>query len=171
MDVFLLAGLYTIRVLGGGIATEHPASVWLLAFSGFLFLSLALVKRTEEMLAVARSDGERSASRRGYMVEDVPILQMFGCSSAFASSVVLALFVGSTAASQNYRSPEMLWIIVPLILFWQCRLWLSTARGWMHDDPIVFAMRDWVSWLVVISVLAVVAAAAYGNPGLLQGIL
>ncbi len=71
------------------------------AFSGFLFLSLALVKRTEEMLAVARSDGERSASRRGYMVEDVPILQMFGCSSAFASSVVLALFVGSTAASRT----------------------------------------------------------------------
>ncbi len=113
--------------------TRHPASVWLLAFSSFLFLSLALVKRTEEMQAVARSDGERSASRRGYMVDDVAILQMFGCSSAFASSVVLALFVGSTAASQNYRSPEMLWIIVPLILFWQCRLWLSTARGWMHD--------------------------------------
>jgi 4-hydroxybenzoate polyprenyltransferase len=171
VDVFLLAGLYTIRVLGGGVATGHPASVWLLAFSGFLFLSLALVKRTEEMQAVARSDGERSASRRGYMVDDVAILQMFGCSSAFASSVVLALFVGSTAASQNYRSPEMLWIIVPLILFWQCRLWLSTARGWMHDDPIVFAMRDWVSWLVVISVLVVVAAAAYGDPGLLKGIL
>jgi 4-hydroxybenzoate polyprenyltransferase/phosphoserine phosphatase len=171
VDVFLLAGLYTIRVLGGGIATEHPASVWLLAFSGFLFLSLALVKRTEEMLAVARSEGERSASRRGYKVEDIPILQMFGCSSAFSSSVVLALFVGSTAASQNYRSPEMLWVIVPLILFWQCRLWLSAARGWMHDDPIVFAMRDWVSWLVVISVLAVVAAAAYGDPGLLRGIL
>jgi hypothetical protein len=129
------------------------------------------VKRTEEMLAVARSEGERAASRRGYRAEDAPILQMFGCSSAFASSVVLALFVGSTAASQNYRSPEMLWIIVPLILFWQCRLWLSTARGWMHDDPIVFAMRDWVSWLVAISVLVVVAAAAYGEPGLLEGIL
>ena len=99
VDVFMLAGLYTIRVLGGGIATGHPASVWLLAFSGFLFLSLALVKRSEEMLAVARSDGERSGSRRGYWPEDVPILQMFGCGSTFASSVVLALFVGSTAAS------------------------------------------------------------------------
>jgi 4-hydroxybenzoate polyprenyltransferase len=171
VDVFMLAGLYTIRVLGGGIATGHPASVWLLGFSGFLFLSLALVKRSEEMMAVAQSGGGRSAARRGYRPEDVPILQMFGCASTFASSVVLALFVGSTAASANYRSPELLWGIVPLILFWQCRLWLSTARGWMHDDPIVFAMRDWVSWLVAVCVLAVLAAAAYGDLPLLHGAL
>ncbi len=163
--------LHHPRVSPAGSRPGTPASVWLLGFSGFLFLSLALVKRSEEMMAVAQSGGERSAARRGYRSEDVPILQMFGCASTFASSVVLALFVGSTAASANYRSPELLWGIVPLILFWQCRLWLSTARGWMHDDPIVFAMRDWVSWLVAVCVLVVLAAAAYGDLPLLHGAL
>jgi 4-hydroxybenzoate polyprenyltransferase len=162
VDVFMLAALYTIRVMGGGVATGHHASLWLLAFSGFLFLSLALIKRTEEMSAVARSSGDRVAARRGYQASDVPILQTFGCASTFASSVVLALFVGSTSASVQYNSPELLWGIVPLILFWQCRLWLSTARGWMHDDPIVFAATDWVSWIVAGGVLVLLAAAAYG---------
>ena len=161
VDVFMLAGLYTIRMLGGGIATGHPASLWLLAFSGFLFLSLALVKRTEEMTAVARS-ATRVASRRGYQPGDIILLQIFGAASAFSSSVVLALFVGSTSALAQYRSPEFLWGIVPLILFWQCRLWLSTVRGHMHDDPIVFAAKDWVSWLVAACVLALVAAGASG---------
>ncbi|MBR0645500.1 UbiA family prenyltransferase [Plastoroseomonas hellenica] len=159
VDIFMLAGLYTVRVLGGGVASGHTASLWLLAFSGFLFLSLALVKRVEEMTAVARSSGNRTAARRGYFPGDIPILQTFGCASAFASAVVLALFVGSTAASAQYGSPELLWGIVPLILFWQCRLWLSTVRGHMHDDPIVYAAHDWVSWIVAGCVFALVLAA------------
>jgi len=164
VDVFMLAGLYTIRVLGGGVATGHRASLWLVAFSGFLFLGLALIKRTEEMAAVARSGGSRTAGRRGYFPGDVGILQTFGCSATFASGVVLALFVGSDAASSRYATPELLWGIVPLILFWQCRLWLSTARGHMHDDPIVYATRDWVSWIVVGCIFALVAAATIGMP-------
>lgn len=164
VDVFMLAGLYTIRVFGGGVATGHWASLWLLAFCGFLFLGLALIKRTEEMAAVARSGGERVAGRRGYFPGDVPILQSFGCASTFASGVVLALFVGSDAASAQYATPGLLWGIVPLILFWECRLWLSTARGHMHDDPIVYATRDWVSWIVAVCIFAVVTAASIGVP-------
>ena len=164
VDVFMLAGLYTVRVLGGGIASGHRASLWLLAFSGFLFLGLALIKRTEEMAAVARSDGGRTAARRGYFPGDVAMLQNLGCAATFASGVVLALFVGSDAASQRYVSPDLLWGIVPLMLFWQCRLWLSTTRGHMHDDPIVYATRDWVSWIVAGSILALVAAATIGVP-------
>lgn len=164
VDVFMLAGLYTIRVLGGGLATGHKASLWLVAFSGFLFLGLALIKRTEELAAVARSSGSRSAARRGYFPDDIGILQTLGCAATFASGVVLALFVGSDAASSNYVSPELLWGIVPLIVFWQCRLWLSTSRGHMHDDPIVYATRDWVSWIVAGSILALVAAATIGVP-------
>jgi 4-hydroxybenzoate polyprenyltransferase/phosphoserine phosphatase len=164
VDVFMLAGLYTVRVLGGGVATGHKASLWLVAFSGFLFLGLALVKRTEEMAAVARSDGSRTAGRRGYLPGDVNILQNFGCAATFASGVVLALFVGSDAASSQYAFPELLWGIVPLILFWQCRLWLSTSRGYMHDDPIVYAIRDWVSWIVVGAIFMVVVAATIGLP-------
>jgi 4-hydroxybenzoate polyprenyltransferase/phosphoserine phosphatase len=164
VDVFMLAGLYTIRVFGGGVATGHWASLWLLAFCGFLFLGLALIKRTEEMAAVGRSGGERTAGRRGYFPSDVPILQSFGCASTFASGVVLALFVGSDAASAQYATPALLWGIVPLILFWECRLWLSTARGHMHDDPIVYATRDWVSWIVAACIFVVVTAASIGVP-------
>jgi 4-hydroxybenzoate polyprenyltransferase len=164
VDVFMLAGLYTIRVFGGGVATGHWASLWLLAFCGFLFLGLALIKRTEEMAAVARSGGERVAGRRGYFPGDVQILQSFGCASTFASGVVLALFVASDAASSRYAMPGLLWAIVPLILFWECRLWLSTARGHMHDDPVVYATRDWVSWIVAACICAVVTAASVGLP-------
>lgn len=162
VDVFTLAGLYTMRVLAGGVATGYHATLWLLAFSGFTFLSLALVKRSEELLAIERDQDKRSMSRRGYQAGDRLILQMFGCASAFASSVVLALFVGSSSALQNYQASEVLWLIVPTILFWQCRLWLSTARGYMHDDPIVFALRDWVSWLTVAAVLLIMFVASTG---------
>jgi 4-hydroxybenzoate polyprenyltransferase len=158
VDVFLLATLYTMRVIGGGVATGHAITLWLLAFSGFLFLSLALVKRVHELTTVAPT----SRVRRGYQPADLPLLQAFGCASAFASSVVLALFVASAAASARYSSPDLLWGTVPLILFWQCRLWLATARGRMHDDPIVYAVRDPASWLVAACVLGLLLAAAFG---------
>lgn len=158
VDVFTLAALYVARLVGGGEASGHRLSLWLLGFSSFLFLSLALVKRVEELLAVARRGGARAA-RRGYTPSDVPILQMFGCSSAVAASLVLALFVQSEAATGRYAAPGVLWGLVPLALFWQFRLWLATARGAMHDDPIVFAARDWVSWGVVSVAIALLAVA------------
>jgi 4-hydroxybenzoate polyprenyltransferase len=161
VDVFMLAGLYTIRVVGGGAATGHLVSIWLLAFSAFLFLGLALIKRTEEMMAVARTPG-RTAGRRGYIPLDVPLLQSLGSASAFSSSIVLSMFVGSNAAAAVYGSPELLWAVVPLLLFWQCRMWLSTTRGYMHDDPIVYATKDWVSWLIGAAVILVLVAAKFG---------
>ncbi|HEY8005377.1 MAG TPA: UbiA family prenyltransferase [Methylocella sp.] len=162
VDVFTLAALYTIRMLGGGVATGYEVSLWLLAFSGFLFLALALVKRVGEINFVARSGGTNVAARRGYFPGDIPILQNFGCVSSFASGIVLALFVGSDVALQRYATPKLLWGAVPLILFWQCRLWLSTTRGHMHDDPIIYAMRDWVSWVVLGGILLLVLGAALG---------
>ena len=99
------------------------------------------------------------AMRRGYYVGDAGIMQMLGVGATFASAMVLSLYVQSDIASHHYGHPEMLWGTVPLILFWQCRLWLSTARGGMHDDPILFAARDKVSWLAFVCVAAVVIAA------------
>jgi hypothetical protein len=142
--------------------TQHPVTMWLLAFSGFTSLSLALVKRERELIANEQSIEKLSNARRGYRPGDSVILQMFGCASAFAASIVLALFVSSSAAIQQYRAPEMLSLMVPLVLFWQCRLWLATTRGNMHDDPIVYAITDWVSWLVAIAILCVMFAAAAG---------
>jgi hypothetical protein len=90
---------------------------------------------------------------------------VFGMGSTFASSVVLALFIGSTAALERYSSPQLLWVLVPLILFWQCRLWLATERGQMHDDPIIYSSRDWVSWFVAtMSAVFVLTAAAVQLP-------
>jgi 4-hydroxybenzoate polyprenyltransferase len=161
VDVFLLAALYTLRVIGGGVATGYDVSLWLFAFSGFTFLSLALDKLCSELIALSSSEGLKAA-RRGYFTADLPILQSLGAASAFASSVVAALFVGSDQALARYPAPEILWGIVPLILFWQCRLWLSTARGHMHDDPIVYAARDWVSWAVAAALAVILGVAALG---------
>jgi 4-hydroxybenzoate polyprenyltransferase/phosphoserine phosphatase len=162
LDAFTLAALYSLRIVAGGVASGHLVTLWLLAFSGFTFLSLALIKRVGEMVPVEKSGSQKAVPRRGYLPGDGSILQMFGIASAFASSVVLALFVNSTAAFQPYSSPELLWGLTPLILFWQLRLWLSTARGHMHDDPIIYASRDWVSWLVAASVVATILLASSG---------
>ncbi|HEU4549695.1 MAG TPA: UbiA family prenyltransferase [Rhizomicrobium sp.] len=158
VDVFMLAALYTIRLFGGGIATGHELSLWLLAFSGFLFLGLALLKRVAELSSTRASDS-RLVARRGYGASDISVLLAFGCCASFASSLVLALFVQWESAAAQYASPGLLWGIVPLMLFWQCRLWLSTTRGYMHDDPIVYSARDWVSWIVGASMLVILLMA------------
>jgi hypothetical protein len=157
----LLATLYTIRIVAGGIASDHGVTLWLLAFSGFTFLSLAFVKRTSELIKLRHSRGETATTRRGYRPDDIGILEAFGVASALASSVVLALFIGSHAAMEPYQSPATLWAIVPLVLFWQMRLWLSTDRGFMYDDPILFASKDWVSWIVAASMIAIVLLAGW----------
>ncbi len=162
VDVFALAALYTVRVLGGGLVTGYQASVWLLAFSGFTFLSLALVKRVGEMLAIERSANKHSNSRRGYRPCDLPLLQILGCAATFSSSIVLTLFITTHAAIQDYRAPETLTLVVPIILFWQCRLWLATVRGNMHDDPIVYTVFDWVTWPVAATILGVMLFAQSG---------
>lgn len=93
------------------------------------------------------------------MASDVPVLLAFGCAASFASSLVLALFVQREATAAQYASPGLLWGIVPIMLFWQCRLWLSTARGYMHDDPIIYSAHDWVSWIVGGAVMLVLLLA------------
>jgi hypothetical protein len=84
---------------------------------------------------------------------------MFGCGSALAASVVLALFVQAEATAERYASPSLLWGLVPLMLFWQFRLWLATTRGNMRDDPITYAAGDWVTWLVGVASLIILVAA------------
>ena len=149
VDVFMLAGLYTIRMIGGGVATGHYVSLWLLAFSSFLFLSLAIVKRVAELQTMSAASEKSRVAGRGYRAGDIRILEQMGVAASFVTSLVLALYVQSELIGGAERSPTLSWAIVPLILFWQCRIWLATSRGRMHHDPIVFAARDWVSWLVV----------------------
>ncbi len=159
IDVFTLAALYTVRLFGGGEASGHVVSLWLLGFSSFLFLSLGLIKRVSELRRLRATASPSNALRRGYTVEDIAVLEMFGVAASFTSALVLSLYVQSDAALGLYGNPAMLWGAIPLLLFWQCRLWLSTTRSRMHDDPILFAVRDWVSWAVFACLAAVVGIA------------
>jgi 4-hydroxybenzoate polyprenyltransferase/phosphoserine phosphatase len=157
IDLFTLAGLYTIRLFAGGEASGYRVSMWLLAFSSFFFFSLAVIKRVSELMAMQARD-EKTVPRRGYVVSDLQILQLMGVSATFVSVLVLALYVQSEAT--RYTRPTLLWLIVPLMLFWQCRLWLATARGNMHDDPIVYTAKDWISWLSGFVLVAILTLAA-----------
>ena len=161
VDVFALAGLFTVRLFGGGEASGHALSLWLLAFASFLFLSLALVKRVTEVMESSRRSAAAIAGR-GYGPDDLAILQLFGVCASFAASLVLALYVQSEASSGRFAAAGLLWGIVPLVLLWNCRMWLATARGYMHHDPILYAARDRVSWAIGAAVLAVMLVARTG---------
>jgi 4-hydroxybenzoate polyprenyltransferase len=153
LDVMALASLYTLRIIAGIVAISAPLSFWLLAFSVFIFLSLALVKRYSE-LRVMQREGKREALGRGYQVGDLTILSAAGIASGYLAALVLALYVNSPEVLLLYRTPEAIWLLCCLLLYWVSRMWMITHRGDMHDDPIVFALKDGPS--LVIGVLAVV---------------
>jgi 4-hydroxybenzoate polyprenyltransferase len=164
VDVFCLALLFTIRVVGGGAASGYPVSMWLLAFASFLFLGLAFLKRCSELVRI-QALGRRHLGSRGYGVVDLAVLQMFGVASAFMAIMVLAFYLNSAVAEAQYQMPAALWAVGPCLLLWLCRLWLATARGEMHDDPIVYSTRDWVSWLMGGCVMAAFIIATTGKLG------
>jgi 4-hydroxybenzoate polyprenyltransferase/phosphoserine phosphatase len=161
VDVMLLAGLYTVRVVAGAAAVAIMPSFWLLAFSMFIFLSLALVKRYTELDAL-RARGELTASGRGWHVDDLPLVQSLGVSAGLICVLVLALYIDSTSAQALYALPEALWLVCPALLYWVSRLWLKTHRGEVHDDPVVFALRDRVSLIIGAVTALIVALAAVG---------
>lgn len=158
VDVLLLAALYTIRIVAGTAATGIEASFWLLAFSGFLFLSLAIVKRYAELESYRVAGGE--AHGRGYRVADLPTLGNMGVTSGFGAVIILALYVQSPQPQLLYGHAWALWLLCPLLLYWIMRMWFETQRGRMHDDPIVFALRDPPSRIVAVLALAILTAAA-----------
>ena len=147
LDVMILAGLYTLRVIAGGLAADVPTSFWLLVFSGFVFFSLAIVKRVSELLGIETPD-EKAVVCRGYWTGDIPVLTSLGTSSALMAVLVLALYINSPDVIQLYSSPRYLWLLCPIIALWLGRVWLITGRGQMHDDPVIFALRDSISWLL-----------------------
>jgi 4-hydroxybenzoate polyprenyltransferase len=154
LDVFCLAGLYTIRLIAGHEATRVDYSSWLLVFSMFVFLSLALVKRFVELKA-ARQQAQPQIKNRGYAPDDMELVAMLGASSGYMAALVLALYVNSPDVRLLYQHPKALLLICPLLLYWISRVWLLSHRGQMHDDPIVFALKDRVSYLVATLTMAV----------------
>jgi len=161
IDVLLLSGLYTLRLVAGAAAADVTLSNWLLALSLFLFLSLALVKRCAELEELQLSDATRTPGR-GYHQEDLPALRAMGVSCGFMAVLVLSLYIDSQNGRELYREPEWLWAVVPLLLLWLMRIWLKVSRRELHgEDPVEFALRDRPSWLALVAVVALAALATW----------
>jgi 4-hydroxybenzoate polyprenyltransferase len=182
LDVFALSVLYTLRIVAGHESTGVVYSAWLLSFSMFIFLSLALAKRVSELHNLrdrglqaadhSESRGERRldgaiqrerfrfAVGRGYHTGDLEQLNAFGVSSGFIAALVLALYINSSAVVPLYSRPLLLWLLCPMILYWICRIWILASRGEMKEDPIAFAVRDGQTYLIGVVGLAVLVLAA-----------
>lgn len=159
IDICVLAGLYTIRILAGGVATKIHLSVWLLAFSTFFFLSLAAVKRQAELVDSARR-GDFGASGRGYHVDDLPILTTVAIGAGYVAVLVLALYLNSPTVTQLYARPEALWGVCVVVLYWITRAVMIAHRGLMNDDPVIFAIRDVGSHVCLLLIVAFGLTAA-----------
>jgi 4-hydroxybenzoate polyprenyltransferase len=157
VDVLTLAGLYTIRIVAGGVVAGLTLSPWLLGFSMFLFLGLATVKRQAEMTDQMQTG--RESSGRAYRVEDLPFLLALALSSGIAAVLILALYIASDDVQVLYDRPEVLWLLCPILLYWVLRMVMQTHRGHMTDDPIVFAATDRISQATVALAAGVVVLA------------
>jgi 4-hydroxybenzoate polyprenyltransferase/phosphoserine phosphatase len=158
VDVVILSSLYTIRMMAGSAATHDPVSPWLGAFSIFLFLSLAMVKRFSELQNLI-SRGANPTNGRGYLLSDVEQLRSFGTSSAYASIVIFALYINGRDVVALYHHPTRMWLITPLLILWISRVWLLASRGLLDEDPVVFALSDRMSLLLGLGVAAIAYSA------------
>ena len=153
LDVVTLALLYTVRVIGGAVAIQVAVSPWLLAFCLCLFMSLALLKRFVELTGRADSNrGESSApepTSRDYRVSDMGMVGALAAAAGFNAVTVLALYISTDDVAQYYARPELLWLVCPILMYWIARAMMLAQRRAMHDDPVVFAMKDKVSLLTI----------------------
>ncbi len=158
LDVIVLAGLYTMRIMAGCTAVAIWPSHWLLAFSMFLFFSLALVKRYGELVIMRKIDGD-GAKARGFELSDGELVCAMGVASGYLAVLVLALYISSDAVRVLYARHEMLWFLCPLLLYWISHVWLTSHRGRMPDDPVLFAIHDPISRILMLLMVAVTALA------------
>jgi 4-hydroxybenzoate polyprenyltransferase len=165
VDVFVLAALYSIRLVAGHAATGIATSVWLFMFSMFLFLSLALIKRAAEVFHCRAAAGESNqlVVGRGYRAGDMEQLSILGTGCGLMAVLVMALYVTSPDVQILYHRPALLLGACPLLLYWISRLWLSAHRGEMHDDPVVFAVTDRASYYVAAGIALAIAAAKFSH--------
>ena len=170
VDVFLLAGLYSMRIIigasvactAGGVLFEGyiELSNWLITFSTLFFLSLAMAKRYSELHNLAQTD-RKKPSGRSYHVDDRPLISQLGITSGFLAVLVFALYIYSERSTELYHNPNALWLICPPLLYWVAYVWLVTTRGKMREDPVTFAIKDKISYLVGI---IIVIAPLLANP-------
>jgi 4-hydroxybenzoate polyprenyltransferase len=155
-DVFVLAGLYVLRIVAGGVAAGITLSTWLLAMALFVFLSLAFVKRYTEL--VAQSEQE-AIPGRGYRAADIPWMHAIGTNAGYMAVLVLTLYVTAPDVAVMYTRPQVLWLLSPVLLFWLMRFWLLAGRRAVHDDPVVEALRDPLSYCCLAALGTILVAA------------
>lgn len=160
IDVIFLSLLFTIRILSGAVAISVSMSAWLLSFSVFIFLSLALVKRCSELVSL-KSNDLVSSSGRDYQVSDLIILWPLGVGAALSAVVIFGLFINDPDTKVRYQTPEILWLASIGLIYWLSRVWVKTARGEMHDDPVVFAIKDRGSLITVLAIISVILVAHF----------
>ncbi len=168
VDVVTPASLYTCRIIAGAAVVDIQPTRWFLAFSIFVFFSLALVKRVIELKHATAQDGVVTFGRR-YSAQDVPVLIGLGTSATAAATLVYCLYISSEQTASFYQSPEALWAGLPLVLYWQARIWILAQRGVLHDDPVVFALRDRTSYIVAAAFLLIVWLATQPLPAWILG--
>lgn len=164
LDCMTLACLYTLRIIAGGAASELALSPWLLAVSGFVFLSLSFLKRHTELRPLVQRGETAAAHGRGYIAQDAALVQMFGVAAGYASAVVLALYLHGNTVQALYRQPHAILVTVGVLVYWISWMWLQSHRGEMHDDPVVFAVKDKISLACGAVFVASLAAAKLGLP-------
>ena len=157
-DVVVLAMLYTIRVIGGAIAINVTVSEWLLAFALFIFMSLALIKRYIE-LAGQRDKNLSKPANRGYEVDDHTMVAVLAAAAGFNAVVVFTLYISSEAVRALYTKPQALWLVCPILMYWVARVLMLAHRRMIDDDPVIFALKDRVSWLAMGSICAIMLFA------------
>lgn len=164
LDCMALACLYTLRIVSGGAASGLPLSPWLLAVSGFVFLSLSFLKRHTELLPLVQRGETAAAHGRGYVAQDAALVQMFGIAAGYASAIVLALYLHGNTVQALYKQPHAILVTVGVLVYWISWMWLQSHRGDMHDDPVVFAVKDRVSLACGALFAASLALATMGLP-------
>jgi len=159
VDIFVLAALYTLRIVGGGLATVVPVSGWLMMFSIFFFLSLALAKRYAELSRAAAEHTDR-LPRRGYLVEDLGLIMSIGPASGFMAVLTLCLYINAQDVLRLYHTPKLLWLIAVILFYWITRVWFLARRRVLNEDPVIFAIKDPISYLAGAGMLGLLLLAS-----------
>jgi 4-hydroxybenzoate polyprenyltransferase len=159
VDILSLSLLYLIRILGGSIASQTEVSVWLIVFTGFLFLSLGAAKRYSELIRFT-NDEYFDKNGRGYKPSDASVVQTFGIVPCFAATVILSIYVTDDATQQLYEYPPLLLLTIPIFLTWTMKLWIQIHRGVIIEDPIVYLLRNRETWISVVLILAVATVSS-----------
>ena len=162
LDVITLSMLYTLRILAGSVVIGVATSTWLLAFSVFMFLSLALVKRCSELVSLKQAGSEITRGR-DYRVTDLDVLWPLGLGAAMSSVVVFGLFTNAPDTRARYATPDLLWIVALGLIYWLARLWIKTSRGEMHDDPVVYAIKDFGSRTTIFFMIMMVLIGHFAS--------